>query len=100
MTAILTPVQNAALQTQQIFTQSNNMTAQIYQRVYNAIWNPPANAGYTTASLLADFGTNAASILAALAAAATYITALGATVPIVSGAQEYTANQDGTVTLS
>ena len=55
---------------------------------------------YATTDLLTVWGTNSAANLAALAHMATAITNAGGTLPTVSGAKAYTANSDGTVTLS
>lgn len=100
MTAILTKAQTVSVQT---LLQNTNLvqTAEAdYHNIYNQIWNIPANTGYTTADVLAALGNSAASVLANLATMATFITAMGGTVPVVTGAKAYTVHDDGTVTLS
>lgn len=101
MPAILTTPQLNANAILSNTTGLGNNLIQQYQNIYNAIWNPPANNnGITTVSLISALGTNAASVLAFLTAMPALITAGGGTVPTVTGAQQYTANSDGTVTLN
>lgn len=73
-----------------------NYSINMYQQIYNQVWNP---VGCTTADVLTVYGSNAATLLAKLAGLASNIVANGGTLPNVSGAKSYTANQDGTVTL-
>jgi hypothetical protein len=73
-----------------------------YQRAFNAIWYPTAEAGYTTEEILAQLGTDAIELFQRAGQTKAFLNAIAPGLlenKYQTPPQEYDVHEDGTITL-